>query len=375
MKFKVSVVAALSVLLLSFVSKERGYKYNYVFTDLVCTIGGKEEEVLGILDFDVDPEGKIFIADFRENQIVIYSGQGKRLYAFGRKGKGPGEFLTPFAICVYHDRVFVVDAGNRRIQIFTKKGDYLESFRYPLKGMVNMVWYLAALEDRLFFVTDFTKRKRDLWSYDWDFWLSDLNGNNIKNFLSYATFIIPGGGYRADPFLPAFPEVSGDKIFIADNGKYPRYRIFIYSSSGKKLKQIEREYKVRKVPRAMKEYIEKRIRSSSPETFINPLGKKFRLEIPFPKYVPAIKDIAIDGDKLLVRTWEDWWKAVKREKDESKRRYEIDVYSTEGEYLGRGITNLDLGLRRTIFTRDFIYEMTEIPPYYEMVIHVYRRSH
>jgi hypothetical protein len=39
--------------------------------------------------------------------------------AFGQEGHGPGEFWLPAGICIdVHDRIYVADSYNKRVQIF-----------------------------------------------------------------------------------------------------------------------------------------------------------------------------------------------------------------------------------------------------------------
>lgn len=121
---------------------------------------------------DVDPEGRLFIADTHNHQVLVYSPEGRLLRKWGRRGKGPGEFIcvTDLAVdsrgnvwtCEYgefndrlqkfdgdgrpllsvgtfgtapgefsrpqgiavdrRDYVYVADAVNHRIQVFTPEG-------------------------------------------------------------------------------------------------------------------------------------------------------------------------------------------------------------------------------------------------------------
>ncbi len=43
----------------------------------------------------VDDAGRVYVSDFKDPRIVVFSGDGKRLAVIGRKGKGPGEFDAP----------------------------------------------------------------------------------------------------------------------------------------------------------------------------------------------------------------------------------------------------------------------------------------
>ena len=47
---------------------------------------------------------------------------------WGSPGNTPGEFHEPIGIAVVHDKVFVSDAGNNRIQVFDKNGGFLRQF-------------------------------------------------------------------------------------------------------------------------------------------------------------------------------------------------------------------------------------------------------
>ena len=49
-------------------------------------------EVSGIA---IDDSGRVYIADFQEPRVVVFSSRGRHLATIGRKGQGPGEFTAP----------------------------------------------------------------------------------------------------------------------------------------------------------------------------------------------------------------------------------------------------------------------------------------
>ncbi|MCF7804666.1 MAG: hypothetical protein K9N46_16525 [Candidatus Marinimicrobia bacterium] len=52
----------------------------------------------------------------------------------GRRGRGRGEFIGPGASSITGDTLFVIDEGNRRINLFlTTNGNYLRSVRLPVR--------------------------------------------------------------------------------------------------------------------------------------------------------------------------------------------------------------------------------------------------
>lgn len=66
-----------------------------------------------------DQKGNIFVADFYNHRIQIFTSKGQFLTAFGMQGSGPGELERPIDMAIDEDgAVYVVDFGNSRIQKF-----------------------------------------------------------------------------------------------------------------------------------------------------------------------------------------------------------------------------------------------------------------
>jgi hypothetical protein len=65
----------------------------------------------------------VYLADFYGDRVLRYDGTGRLLWAFGRKGAGPGEFLRIRDLKVDSaGRAWVFDAANQRITILTLQG-------------------------------------------------------------------------------------------------------------------------------------------------------------------------------------------------------------------------------------------------------------
>lgn len=80
------------------------------------------------------PNGDIFVADGHgagpNARIVKFSADGKFIKAWGKKGKGPGEFVYPHSLAMDSSgRLFVADRGNNRIEIFDQNGKFLDEWR------------------------------------------------------------------------------------------------------------------------------------------------------------------------------------------------------------------------------------------------------
>ncbi|MDO8795870.1 MAG: peptidyl-alpha-hydroxyglycine alpha-amidating lyase family protein [Vicinamibacterales bacterium] len=85
-------------------------------------------------DVVVAANGDIFVADGHGGdsnaRIVKFSPEGVFLKTWGQKGQNPGEFDAPHSIAIdSRGRLFVVDRGNDRIQVFDQDGTYLDSWR------------------------------------------------------------------------------------------------------------------------------------------------------------------------------------------------------------------------------------------------------
>ncbi|MDH7512497.1 MAG: 6-bladed beta-propeller [Clostridiales bacterium] len=87
----------------------------------------------------------LYVLEADDAEVKVYSGSGAFERAFGKKGRGPGEFDMPSDMDVLADRLHVADSGNRRVQVLDKNGRYLSGFSVPF-----FLWRILALdEDRI----------------------------------------------------------------------------------------------------------------------------------------------------------------------------------------------------------------------------------
>jgi sugar lactone lactonase YvrE len=103
---------------------------------VICyTLEGKVVRLYGTLDqfskpVDVDQYGdKLFVCDVGKHQVVVIDKKdGKTLYTIGKPGSKEGEFFHPTNIVIRHDRLYVSDTTNFRVEIFDPDGKFQATF-------------------------------------------------------------------------------------------------------------------------------------------------------------------------------------------------------------------------------------------------------
>lgn len=76
--------------------------------------------------------GDFYVSDgYGNSRVVKFDKNGKYLFAWGKRGSGPGEFRLPHSVAVdSKDLVYVSDRENNRIQIFDSKGKFLREWTH-----------------------------------------------------------------------------------------------------------------------------------------------------------------------------------------------------------------------------------------------------
>jgi DNA-binding beta-propeller fold protein YncE len=72
---------------------------------------------------------KLYATDVRNHQVVVMDYAGNVVVKFGQKGEKPGDLSYPNGVAVRSGKVYVADSNNNRIEIFSSKGVYLETWQ------------------------------------------------------------------------------------------------------------------------------------------------------------------------------------------------------------------------------------------------------
>ena len=92
------------------------------------------------------------IADFYNNRILYNDGKSEGWISFGREGSHEGEFYYPTDVQITDSLIWVADAYNNRIQVFDKKGNFVQLMGQDQK--MNAATGLFVSEAEVF-ITDF----------------------------------------------------------------------------------------------------------------------------------------------------------------------------------------------------------------------------
>ena len=100
----------------------------------------------GVFASDIDDPlamhaGHGIVAVLENNKLHTFRPDGARLYSLGRYGIAPGAFDGSRYVYTAHDRVYVGDVGNNRIQIFAADGQFIEQ----IEGWKETFWKVGPL--------------------------------------------------------------------------------------------------------------------------------------------------------------------------------------------------------------------------------------
>ena len=77
---------------------------------------------------DVDPGGNLWLLDAGNYRVQVFSAEGDFIRSLGREGQGPGELERPSQMAIVADTV-VVNAARQRLSLFDLDGEHLRDVK------------------------------------------------------------------------------------------------------------------------------------------------------------------------------------------------------------------------------------------------------
>lgn len=151
-----------------------------------------------------DPQaGRLYVTDTLSHSIVVLDADGKRLFEFGSRGTGEGEFNYPSHLTLADGRLYVNDTMNFRLQAFDLDGKFISSFGSHGDG-----------------TGDFAQPKGIGVDSEGHIYVVDALFNRVQIFDKAGALLLVFGGDGTAPgefWLPSGLHIVGDRIYVADS--------------------------------------------------------------------------------------------------------------------------------------------------------------
>ncbi len=163
----------------------------------------------------VDAQDRIYVSDYGNNRVQVFSPEGEWLGGWGGVGGRPGSFRGPVGIAVGpQGNVYVADAFNYRVQVFTPEGEFLRSWTGPAGEQQPFTpWGIAVGPDGSVYATD-------------------LHAHRVYKFSNEGKLLQSWGGLgtREGQFTgPTGIAVRGERVYVVDS---LGYRVQVFTSEG-----------------------------------------------------------------------------------------------------------------------------------------------
>ena len=314
-----------------FVPTEQRTERIELVEDLVLGMDGNDpnQAFYGARAVDLDADGNLWVLDAGNHRIQVFSAEGDFVRSLGREGQGPGELEQPSQLTIVADTV-VVRAARRRLSLFDLDGEHLRDVQ--ITDVTGSLLNFMPRENGTFIAsrTEF-----------------DLSGETIGSGGSVpGTFMVSEFSLEAQELLTYIELPREDLMILSADAKRPAAVArpspsFGASRAGDLYVTTAEEYqvlaldpdaepkwalRVAYVPEGLSEaIIERAIESAQrrrPETT--------RSDLIWPDRLPALSHIAVDGHgHVYVYPY-----FARGEELEDRP---VDVYSPAGELLFSGM--------------------------------------
>lgn len=289
-------------------------------------IAGKDI-LVEIRDIQISGHGHIYVLDGKLNKVHVFDPEGKYLYSYAKRGEGPGEIKDAFALFFVDNFVIIPDIN--KIHYFSINGKYIKSIPAP----AMFVPYLFLDEYRVLAVpfSSFRKEKREVWLY------------NLKTKDQRELFKIPkvralrwsgeqGRLMLRMPFEVAEELIvfkNGEEIWYGYNDAYKIQQLNLdkkdrnsFSIDSRKREKIAKKEKMQMFEKVLENQRE------IPKNILNTMADQIPDEMPFFHHLFSDKT----GLIYVVTATAKY-----------PNRRKVDIFSSQGRYLYRGLIDLEPG--------------------------------
>jgi len=285
--------------------KEPMYGEDVFNLEEELTIGeaeGREEYMFSqIRSMAVDDTERIYVLDAGESHVKVFDQKGTYIRSIGKRGQGPGEFITPLSISITGQNDLVVDDLRSRLVFFSLEGEFMKNINIAKIGLLRIDIDSEENMVGIAIVREKENPRYELKKFDPEL-------NYLHSFVSSPLPSVAG----LNPFRGAIlcRIDNNDQVVCG----YPEnYEIKIFDKEGKLRRKITKEYD----PVEITEEEIKEVTEGIPPD----------IKVSIPKYHSAYRWLFIDDEgRIYVMTWE---RAA-----EGEENY-YDVFDSEGKFIAK----------------------------------------
>ena len=170
----------------------------------------REGEFQSAMVIAADAYGKLYVSDWGNSRIQVFDSDGTYLDAWGLRGTGLGELVTPTGLKVDGDgNLWVVDRGNSRVLKLTGDGEILakwgsEGYSHGQLGVRTSI----AIDG------------------DGNFYVAEVEASRVQIFSSTGEFLPePAPGLLSGPHGLAFDSVGNLYVGDTRNNYVKKFRV------------------------------------------------------------------------------------------------------------------------------------------------------
>jgi len=193
--------------------------------------GAEEYMFFRLRGLAVNGQGEVFTLDQQKPRVDVFSGEGRHVRSIGRKGQGPGEFVTPFFIALAPAGELMV-GGMDKLSFFDHSGGFLRSQENTVQpfAFINYLDNGDAVGTRM--VMEEQKARYEV----------VLCGSDIKpkSVLASSPMPDPDGKYALFASVIRWDISRGREIVCASGQE--GYRLSVFDAEGRLIRSIDKDY-------------------------------------------------------------------------------------------------------------------------------------
>jgi hypothetical protein len=265
----------------------------------------------------VDVHDSLFVADNGSGQVRVFSPGGEPVRAFGRRGRGPGEFVRVSGLLLRDEGLLVVDAGLMRATLVDRSGAVQETSALLTPGGVlepagsaGDEWIVSLREMPDFAPSGEATRstvkllRRPLFGAPAQQATAVGSAEAAPVLLEYVegrsyTFASAVGSWRERPLWEPQPQHAVDgagRIYLSPGSPY---RIDVHDTDGQLIRSIRRDHTPRPVEPALIERYSSERRGSMEAGSGEAAMLEARLALPHAEQIPALGRLVVSADGVL----------------------------------------------------------------------------